>query len=86
MSVPTPGSHRRCLWPRCRNPATTLVFCYQHFPALGEELGRRLRAAHGTDDWVPALKACQEHAKATDEWVKQHVTGGSHADSDKTGG
>lgn len=73
---------RRCLWPSCRNPASQLVYCYQHYPALGEELQARLRAAQGTTDWVARLTACQDHAKATIGWVKHNVTGGSHADSD----
>jgi hypothetical protein len=72
---------RRCLWPSCPNPASQLVYCYQHYPALGLELQTRLRAAHGTTDWLPAIEACQSHAKETIEWARNKVTGGSDANS-----
>lgn len=64
---------RRCLWPSCPNPASRLVYCYQHYPALGLELGARLQAAHGTVDWLAALNACQDHARQTIEWLKHGV-------------
>lgn len=68
---------RRCLWPSCPNPATQLVYCHQHYPALGEALQKRLRDAQGTIDWVPTLQACQDFARQQIEWVKHNVTGGS---------
>lgn len=66
----------RCLWPGCPQLAQRLVYCYQHYPALGEELQNRLRLAQGTPDWVPALNACQDHARQSIEWVKHNVHGG----------
>lgn len=66
----------RCLWPGCPHLAQRLVYCYQHYPALTEELQSRLRLAQGTIDWVPALQACQDHAKATIEWARHNVQGG----------
>ena len=67
---------RRCMWPGCPQKARHLVYCFQHWPALGEELQARLRQAQGTTDWVPALNACQDHARQTVDWVKHNVHGG----------
>jgi hypothetical protein len=64
------------MWPGCPQKARHLVYCFQHWPALGEELQARLRQAQGTTDWVPALNACQDHARQTVDWVKHNVHGG----------
>lgn len=76
----------RCLWPGCphqqigREPYQ--VYCYQHFPALGIELQGRLRLSVGTPEWVPAIQACQDHARASVAWVKHNVKGGHYGEAD----
>lgn len=77
---------RRCRAQKCPNPAVHFVYCHQHWPALGEELRARLKAAVGTADWVPAIAACDARLETVREWVKNNVTGGSNADSDKARG
>jgi len=78
----------RCLWPSCHLPVSGgYVYCSAHHQALGPDLQRRLRAAHGTEDWIAALDACQAHAKQTVEWVRRTFHGGgTHVDSDAKGG
>lgn len=51
------------------------MYCYQHQIALSPALQERLRVAHGTMDWVPALGAAQAFAHNTIRWREEEVAG-----------
>jgi hypothetical protein len=74
-----------CVWPGCRQRHRHLEWCYQHWPALGEELQARLTRAWGTIEYDAARVQAHDQALASIEWVKHNVTGGSHAHSDSSG-
>lgn len=73
---------RRCLWPGCylylrTGSGAQVMYCFAHYAALGPELQQRLRESFGTPEWLVALEAAQAHARETNRWVKNDVTGGS---------